>query len=254
MPFLHPSPCIVFFLPATLAQYMICQRPYPRVIFVGCQICWKTERTRLRLIVPDHAGPQFSSVRHRSHRVPCREGPQQNQHSCVCTLSHSMRPIAIPNPLLWLRTPDASSFGAEVEAAVTQTTAIIQAAPEGRRILAHASAASVRIVVFCLDSSGGPHFIRHIINNAVIIPSYGFDSVPTEASVCVANETSMSVLRLSVYAYNFDAGFSGSEVISIIPWFKDPSSSPPYESMKRCSFREFSDVSRYSGAENQRTT
>ena len=125
-----------FFLPATLAQYIICQCPYPRVIFIGRQICWKTDQTSKNIsdcvphhvcrlscrTMPDHSSLQYDIV---PTRVSCREGSQQNQHSCVYTLSYSMRPIAIPNALLWLWTTDASSFAAEVEVAVTQATVII---------------------------------------------------------------------------------------------------------------------------------
>jgi len=81
-------------------------------------------------------------------------------------------------------------------------------------------------------------------SNAIIIPSCGFDSVPADVSVYMANKTAKSVfgpsagLDDSTSAYRFDAGISGGTIISILSWFENPPRSVLYESLKDFSFRE----------------
>ncbi|KAF9649489.1 hypothetical protein BDM02DRAFT_3186249 [Thelephora ganbajun] len=143
---------------------------------------------------------------------------------------------------------------ASVEAIATQARVIINAIGPYWKTADLVVRACALHGVHYLDLSGEPHFVRNIIqrydyqaykSNAVIIPSCGFDSVPADVSVYLANKTAKSVLGLSAgiddstSAYRFDAGLSGGTVMSIISWFEDPPRSILYESLKDFSFREF---------------
>jgi len=81
-------------------------------------------------------------------------------------------------------------------------------------------------------------------NNAILIPGCGFDSVPADVIVYLANKTAKSVLGSSAYLedsislYNFGGGISGGTLASVISSIEDVPRALTDEAMKDFSYRE----------------
>ena len=86
-------------------------------------------------------------------------------------------------------------------------------------------------------------------NNAIIIPCCGFDSVPADVVVYLANKTAKSALGPSAYIedsislYNLKGGFSGGTLASAISSVEDVPNTLAVEAMKDFSYRERERVS-----------
>ena len=126
--------------------------------------------------------------------------------------------------------------------------------------------------VHYVDLAGEPHFIKAIIqkfvkqsrfpiplpnsppekrydyqahkSNAILIPCCGFDSVPADVVVYLANKTAKSVLGPSAYIedsislYQVKGGFSGGTLASVISAIEDVPKAVTAEAMKDFSYRE----------------
>jgi len=81
-------------------------------------------------------------------------------------------------------------------------------------------------------------------NNAILIPCCGFDSVPADVVVYLANKTAKSVLgpsaciEDSISLYKLKGGFSGGTLASVISSIEDVPKGLTAEAMKEYSYRE----------------
>ena len=136
----------------------------------------------------------------------------------------------------------------------------------------HSGRACANHGVHYVDLAGEPHFIKTIIqkfvnrsrspvsfstgslserydyqaykNNAILIPCCGFDSVPADVVVYLANKTAKSALGPSAYIedslslYRLKGGFSGGTLASVISSIEDVPKALTTEAMKDFSYRE----------------
>jgi len=81
-------------------------------------------------------------------------------------------------------------------------------------------------------------------NNAILIPGCGFDSVPADVVVYLANKTLKSALGPSAYIedsislYRFKGGLSGGTLASVFSSIEDVPDVLATEAMKDFSYRE----------------
>lgn len=88
-------------------------------------------------------------------------------------------------------------------------------------------------------------------NNTILIPCCGFDSVPADVVVYLANKTAKSVLGPAAYLedsislYNIGGGISGGTLASVISSIEDVPGALADEAMKDFSYRERERTSSY---------
>lgn len=81
-------------------------------------------------------------------------------------------------------------------------------------------------------------------NNVILIPCCGFDSVPADVAVYIANKTAKSTLGPSAYIddsislYKLKGGFSGGTLASVIASIEEVPKELTTEAMKDFSYRE----------------
>jgi len=142
---------------------------------------------------------------------------------------------------------------ASVEAVVTQTRVVINTVGPFWRYADHVVRACANNGVHYVDLAGEPHFVKSIIqkydylahkNNAILIPCCGFDSVPADVVVYLANKTAKSSLGPSAYIedsislYNLKGGLSGGTLASAISSIEEVPKGLTVEAMKDFSYRE----------------
>lgn len=141
---------------------------------------------------------------------------------------------------------------ASVEAVVTQTKVVLNTIGPFWRYGDNVVRACANNGVHYVDLAGEPHFIKAIIqkydyqahkNNAILIPCCGFDSVPADVAVYLANKTAKSALgpsaciEDSISLYNLKGGVSGGTIASAISGIEEASGAL-HDAMQDYSYRE----------------